>query len=33
MKLFVLKFFLLQTETAKAFYHDLAQDMPIIDYL
>lgn len=32
MKLFLSEDFLLQTETAKALYHDFARDMPIIDY-
>ena len=32
MKLFLSEDFLLQTETAKALYHDFAGDMPIIDY-
>ena len=32
MKLFLSDDFLLQTETAKALYHDFAKDMPIIDY-
>jgi glucuronate isomerase len=32
MKLFLSEDFLLQSETAKALYHDFARDMPIIDY-
>ena len=32
MTLFLSEDFLLQTETAKALYHDFAADMPIIDY-
>jgi glucuronate isomerase len=32
MKLFLSEDFLLQSETAKALYHDFAKDMPIIDY-
>ena len=32
MKKFLSEDFLLQTETAKALYHDFAKDMPIIDY-
>ena len=32
MKLFLSEDFLLQTDTAKALYHDFARDMPIIDY-
>ena len=32
MKAFMDKDFLLETDTAKHLYHDIAKDMPIIDY-